>query len=102
MNDIACRLDVFDAAERSRYTALRTALRAETLEVQELADGYAVRLPSDPAAFRRAADWITLERRCCPFLALGLEWAGDDRVWLRLIGGAEVKAFLGTMLALRA
>jgi hypothetical protein len=101
MSELVCRLDVFDPDERARYAALRTALRAETLEVQELADGYAVRLPSDPTAFRRAADWITLERRCCPFLALGLEWAGDDRVWLRLTGSAEVKTFLGAMLASR-
>ena len=102
MTDVLeCRLDVFDAAEKTHYTALRMALRSAMREVRELPRGYAVRLATDPALFRQAAEWITLERRCCPFLGLGLDWSDDDRVWLELTGGPGVKTFLGGMLASR-
>jgi hypothetical protein len=52
-------------------------LRAAAQETRELPDGYSFRLPSDEATIQRTAEWITLERRCCPFIAFGL------RVWQR-------------------
>jgi hypothetical protein len=96
---LECRLDGFDVAEKARYASLRLALRAGTKDVRELEDGYAVRLDTDSTLFREAAEWITLERRCCPFLTLGLDWAVDDTVSLRLTGGPDVKTFLATALA---
>ena len=99
MSELECRLDVFETSEQDRYATLRAAVRAGMNAVHELPDGYAVGLSTEPALFRQAAEWITLERRCCPFLTLGLEWAEDGRVWLRLTGRPEVKAFLGPMLA---
>jgi len=77
----------------------RTALKAAVKETRELQDGYAVRLTADPTRLREAAEWIALERRCCPFLALGLEWQEGGTVWLRLTGGPGVKAFLARQLA---
>jgi hypothetical protein len=42
-----------------------------------------------------ALDWILLERRCCPFLRLELNFEPSlGPVWLRLGGGAGVKEFL--------
>jgi len=66
-----CRLD--DAGEWQRYGALRPAMKAAAGKIRELANGYAVRLATDAALFQQVAEWITLERRCCPFLALGLD-----------------------------
>ena len=57
-------------------------------------DGYAFRLPTDPALFQETAEWVSLERRCCPFLAFALEWRGDDTVWVRATGGPGAKAAL--------
>jgi hypothetical protein len=96
-----CRLDVFDATDQHRYATLRAALKAAVTEVRELADGYAAHLTPDPAVFRQVAEWITLERRCCPFLALGLDWSDTGDVWLRLTGGPGVKTYLATALASR-
>jgi len=45
------------------------------------------------------AEWITLERRCCPFLDLGLDWSASNRVSLTLTGGPGVKTFLAEQLA---
>ena len=97
-----CRVEVFGAEERARYSALRKAMSAAVRELQELPDGYAARLPSDPAVFRDVAEWIALERRCCPFLTLGLDWRDSNAVWLRLTGGPGVKAFLSEWVARRS
>lgn len=67
--------------------------------VNELPDGFALRLRPDAGVFAQVAEWITLERRCCPFLTLALEWSARDVVTLSLRGEPEVKAFLATMLA---
>jgi hypothetical protein len=101
MTDVnfACRVDVFDDVERARYEALRTAMKAAVAECHELPNGYAIRLASDPDLFRDVAEWVALERRCCPFLALGLEWSMNDNVWLNVTGGPSVKAFLAERLA---
>ena len=95
---LACRLDVFEAGEGARYRELRELIRASSLEVRERDDGYAVRLRPEAAVFRGVAEWITLERRCCPFLSLGLAWTCDDGMWLELTGGPDVKRFLAGAL----
>jgi hypothetical protein len=95
---LACRLDVFDETEVVRYKALRGAIGPALLGVGELADGFALRLRPDAEAFAQVAQWIALERRCCPFLTLALEWSARDVVTLALRGEPEVKAFLATIL----
>ena len=101
-NVLECRLDIFDGPEKLRYQALREAMKPAVEEIRELAEGYAARLRPDPALFRQVAEWITLERCCCPFLGLGLNWSEGDAVWLSLTGGPGVKAFLAGMLASRS
>ena len=85
--------------ERQRYQELRTTMKGAAEETRELPDGYAVRLRSDAGLFRQVAEWITLERRCCPFLALALDWSASDAVWLRVTGGPGVREFLAGRLA---
>ena len=57
-------------------------------------NGYAFRLAGDPALFQQAAEWVSLERRCCPFVQFTLEWKRDNRVWIAFSGGPGVKDFL--------
>ena len=91
---IACNLDVFDPEEWERYQTLRSELVAAIRETRELDSGYASRLPPDARTIRMAADFIALERRCCPFLAFSLVVEGEADVWLHFTGGDGVKAFL--------
>jgi hypothetical protein len=70
---IACNLNALDKEQRRRHQSLTAQLHAATQETRELPDGYSFRLPSDEATIQRTAEWITLERRCCPFIAFGLE-----------------------------
>jgi hypothetical protein len=91
---LVCNRDGLTAAERARSAALRGALRAATVERAELSDGWAFRLSAD-ASLPAVAEWIALERRCCPFFRFRLDVDGETGpVWLRLTGPAGVKEFL--------
>ena len=92
---IACNMNALDKEQRRQHQSLTAQLRAAMQETRELPDGYSFRLPSDVETIQRTAEWITLERRCCPFLAFGLE-AGRENgpLWLSLIGREGVKPFL--------
>ena len=93
---LACDLTVFAPAERARHRALvRDVVHGRCAERRELADGYALRYSADPTVFTALAEWIDLERRCCPFLRFALEVEpGGGPVWVRLTGGAGVKQVL--------
>ena len=96
---IACNLDAFNSEERTRYQGLVAAMRAGVQDVRELPDGFALRLVPDTSNGRTAAEFALMERRCCPFLRIALEFdPGDGPLWLRLSGGPGVKEFLATRL----
>ena len=99
MTVLACQMDVFDDAERRRYQTLRERLAERRLGIQEVPDGIALLYPGEPDLFLDVAEWITLERRCCPFLTFSLEFeASPPSVRLRLVGGEDVKRFLQSQL----
>jgi MerR family transcriptional regulator, copper efflux regulator len=91
---IACRPRALDKAQRRRQQELLRLVRSRVQAIQDLPDGYTFRLEGDPILFRQAAEWVALERRCCPFVAFGLEWRTDETVWVRLTGGPGVKEAL--------
>jgi hypothetical protein len=42
-----------------------------------------------------AAEWVSFERKCCPFFAFELEQAKDQGpFWLRITGSEGVKPFI--------
>ena len=92
---LACNLNAISAAERPRYSQLMKQLRAAVRERQELSDGYSYRLDGNSVSLPEVAEWIKLERLCCPFLTLQLEASGQASDWrLHLRGPAGVKAIL--------
>jgi hypothetical protein len=99
---IACNLDALAPAERTRRAALAEQMLARVEQVEETADGFALRVDASLAG--DSLEWFLLERRCCPFLRLELDFApGEGPLWLRLRGGPGVKEFLaGTGLASRS
>ena len=88
---IACRPNALDKAQRQRQQALLDVVRRSAVGKQELPDGLALTFPGDPAVFLQVAEWISLERRCCPFLGFAMEWKQDDTVSVRLTGQPGVK-----------
>ncbi len=99
---IMCVLGSLDAKQLARHQELRKQLREKTQEVRELADGYALRLPAENGMILSVAEFITLERLCCPFFSFGLEVGRDEgALWLKLTGREGVKEFLKSVLDAR-
>lgn len=93
---LACNLGVFSPDERARYDELRAELLAAA-HVEQAHGGYAMRLPGNDETFRAVAEWVLLERRCCPFISFSISF-GDAGQPLRvaLTGDAAVEEVLRT------
>lgn len=50
---------------------------AAALETKELPDGYAFRLKSETVSLPDLAEWISAERKCCPFFGFEIELQRD-------------------------
>jgi hypothetical protein len=96
----ACRANALDKAQRQRQQALLDTVRRTVLAKHEVPDGLALSFPGDSAAFVQLAEWISLERRCCPFLAFALEWKQDDNVSVSLTGQPGVKEFIAAEMGI--
>lgn len=102
---LACRLDALDAKQRGRHAQLAGELTAAATGVEELPEGYAVRFPARPFLFLRLAEWMELERACCPFLQVGLAFEnGSGSMRLDICGPHGVKDFLrsGLLISIAA
>jgi hypothetical protein len=98
---LACNPNGIDAAEWPHYEKLLGLLYSAARERRELSDGYTVRLDGKKISLQETAQWISLERLCCPFLTFQVEVAGaTDDCWLTLKGPSGVKAFLDAELAI--
>lgn len=96
---IACDLTALTPEQRDHHRQLFDALQRATEEVRELPDGYAFRYAGGDAMWLKAAEFVTLERRCCPFLRFALELNLEDAsICLHLTGNEQVKAFLDQRL----
>jgi hypothetical protein len=84
-----CNLKAISAARRPRYNDLIIRIRAALLERRELATGYTFKLDSKTVSLTDAAEWIAMERLCCPFLTLQLSAAGSRADWLLTLTGPE-------------
>ena len=98
---IACNMTALSDEQRKRISVLIKQIRASGQEVRELPDGYALRLPSESATVRDVAEYITLERMCCPFFRFEMEVEPEGGpIWLRLTGREGVKEFTKLELGL--
>ena len=96
-----CDLTAMDTEQRERHRVVAQHLHSTVQEVRELPDGYALRFPVEPSTVFMAAEFMTLERLCCPFLTLALEVeCQQGPLWLKLTGREGVKAFLRAELGL--
>jgi hypothetical protein len=81
--------------ERKRWLSLHEKLRVTRREVRELPDGYAYRYASDAGVIREIAEFITFERRCCPFFEFNVAIERDaGAIWMSLRGPEGVKEFI--------
>jgi hypothetical protein len=73
-----CDLNALDTAQRKRHQANTQQLFGSVEQIEELPDGYAFRWPAESATILKVADFIILERLCCPFFNFGLELEAEN------------------------
>lgn len=96
---IACNVRPFSAEQRQRWDDLGRRLRSGVREIRDLPNGFALRIPTDAETLTAAAEWMTLDRLCCPFLTFTLEIECEDGpAWVVLTGRPEAKQFLADLL----
>jgi hypothetical protein len=90
-----CNLGVMNPEGRARYNALSRKLMSAREESRELDNGYAFKFAAAKIPLMEIAEWITFERRCCPFFNLQIEAEPNDGpIWLRMTGATGVKQFI--------
>jgi hypothetical protein len=91
----ACVMDAIEPGKRQQHIATAKQLFHSVNEIRELSDGYAFRLPKEADMLLKAAEFVSLEKLCCPFFGFTIEVepeVGD--VWLQLRGREGVKPFI--------
>ena len=97
---IACDLDAISANDRPRYNELRATLASAAVGRRALPDGVAIQISTERMALAQLAEWISFERKCCPFFEFRIDVAPKSGpVWLSLTGRAGVKEFLAQAFA---
>lgn len=92
---IACDMGAIDPGLRAGHVTTGAHLFRAAEEIRELPDGYAFRLPADADTLLKVAEFISLERLCCPFLGFALEVEPEGGpIWVRLTGREGVKEFI--------
>jgi hypothetical protein len=98
---VACEPGTFASPEAfALHLAEGRRLLAASLERQELADGWALRLPNDDETTLSLARWSIDERRCCPFFTFVIEREpAPGGLWIRIRGPEGAKAVIEGALA---
>jgi hypothetical protein len=91
---IACNPGAIDPAHRDSHVAVAQSIfnREVILEIKELPNGYAFRLPLETPMLYKTVEWIANERLCCPFFTFTL--VVGDQLWLELTGTPEVRQII--------
>jgi hypothetical protein len=96
-----CNVNALSPTERARHKQLSQQLALAQRETKELPDGFAFRLQAG-ASLTDLAEWVSLERKCCPFFTFGIEMERNNGpLWLKLRGEEGVKQFIMSDFHLR-
>lgn len=90
-----CDRSGLTAEQRERKKEVGKILRSALIGIREIDQGFEFEYPADLETYRAAADFVPLERACCPFFEFGirLEPAGG-RLRVSLTGPEGVKGFI--------
>ena len=97
---VACIPHALTEAQREQSRVLRSELEAATTRTEDLPDGYSFTFRADAEIFHKAAQWIALERVCCPFFAFELTWKQGPDAAPRLVvtGPRGTKEFMSAQV----
>lgn len=90
-----CNLKALGTKERARHVLLTLEIERARVETIELANGFAFRFQDGTVSLADLAEWVSAERKCCPFFDFEIELQGNNGpLWLKLRGKDGVKAFM--------
>ncbi|HEV7474077.1 MAG TPA: hypothetical protein VGN90_08510 [Pyrinomonadaceae bacterium] len=91
----ACDMTAIAADQRQAHFTIIRELFQAVVGFRELANGYSFELPNESNVLAKTAEFIALERLCCPFFGFALEIEPEGgAVWLSLTGREGVKPFI--------
>jgi len=91
----ACDMNALTLAERVRHGVNTSRLLKSLQGVDENANGYALHFSNETQTIQQAAEFISLERLCCPFFDFSLHVGpGNEPIDLRLTGADGIKDFI--------
>ena len=97
---LACDMTAIAPEQRPQHLAASRDLFSRIEKVRELPNGYEFRLADGSALLSQLAEFISLEKLCCPFLNFVIEIEAEGGpVLLRLTGRDGVKAFIREEIA---
>ncbi len=92
---LSCDLSALSPAQRKRHSELIRYVLSEPLSLKELAEGYEFSFKKEAEVFLKIAEWVVLERVCCPFLSFSLAIdRGNGPIRLGITGPAGTKDVL--------
>jgi len=90
-----CNLKALSVKERARHMLLTLEIERARVETIELANGFAFRFQDGAVSLANLAEWVSAERKCCPFFDFEIELQGNNGpLWLKLRGKDGVKTFM--------
>jgi hypothetical protein len=97
-----CNLKALSVKERARHMQLTYKIERARVETVELANGFAFRFQDSTVSLADLAEWVSGERKCCPFFDFEIELQGNNGpLWLKLRGQDGVKAFMRSEFGIR-
>jgi hypothetical protein len=97
-----CNLKALSTKERERHRQLTREIEQARVETIELANGFAFRFLEGTISLAELAEWVSAERKCCPFFDFEIELQGDNGpLWLKLRGKEGVKTFMRSEFGIR-
>ena len=96
---IACNINALNTTQRERREILAKQMHDAGLQIQELPDGYKFLYPAD--LFLTVAEFVSLEKQCCPFFTFQLIVDPDNGpLWFGITGREGTKEFIQEELGL--
>jgi len=90
-----CNLKALSVKERARHMLLTLEIERARVETIELGNGFAFRFQDGTVSLANLAEWVSAERKCCPFFDFEIELQGNNGpLWLKLRGKDGVKTFM--------
>jgi len=94
-SSFACDMTAIPVDRRGAHVDNIKQLFSAVENFRELTNGYTFRLPNESRVLVTAAEFIALERLCCPFFGFELEIEREGgAMWLSLTGREGVKPFI--------